>query len=218
MNIRVITGWVVAILLGIFGVQPVCGQNDPFGPLGKDNSVNNVFLPAPRDQTQALARSRKAIAEERFTDAVKQLGILITGQDGETANSRTSEQPQDYFLGVRGSEGIHVSLKTEAQRLLGSMPAKGREWYEVEFGSNARALLERAITKGDVRKLEDCARLYFHTKAGYEATLLLGRHHLDQGRPLAAALCFKRIAESSMRGSQVRTKLGRTPRWRWESR
>ena len=85
MNIRAATFWVVAILLGIFGVQPVWGQNDPLAPLGKDNSVNNVFLPAPRDQTQALARSRKAIAEERFT---RWIGAVNSGDPHSADNEQ----------------------------------------------------------------------------------------------------------------------------------
>ena len=40
------------------------------------------------------------------------------------------------------------------------------------------------------------ARRYFHTRAGYEATVLLGRLHLDRGRPLAAALCWRRVLDT----------------------
>ena len=34
------------------------------------------------------------------------------------------------------------------------------------------------------------------TRAGYEATLLIGRHQLDHNEPLAAALCFQRLLNS----------------------
>ncbi len=55
-------------------------------------------------------------------------------------------------------------------------------------------MLKAAAASGDVSGLEDVARRYFHTQAGYQATLLLARNHLDHDRPLAAALCLERLA------------------------
>src|SRR5262249_104377 len=56
-------------------------------------------------------------------------------------------------------------------------------------------------------ELTDVCRRYFHTKAGYEATLLLGRIQLDQGRPLAAALTLKRIADVPQAAAQYDPEL-----------
>ena len=153
----------------------------------------SIFRPAPRDLSQSLGRARKAIAEERFSDAVSELGKLLSDIDGEDAEFRT----QDFFLAAGSQDsGTHTSLKTEARRLLGSMPPKGREWYELQYGAQARASLEQAVAHRDVTMLADTSRRYFHSKAGYEATLLLGRYQLDHGQSLAAALCFKRLMES----------------------
>src|SRR6185436_7841775 len=96
------------------------------------------------------------------------------------------EAPQDFFLPSRSESGTYSSLKNEAQRLLGSMPAKGREWYELQFGAQARARMEAAVAKRDPFEMSATSRRYFHTRAGYESTLLLGRYHLDHGHPLAA--------------------------------
>src|SRR2546429_9747060 len=74
------------------------------------------------------------------------------------------------------------------------MPAKGRKMYELQYGADAKAALEAALNAGDLAQLTEVSRRYFQTKAGYEATLLLGRFQLDQGRPLAAALTLKRVA------------------------
>ncbi len=93
--------------------------------------------------------------------------------------------------------GTQISLKTEAQRLLGSMPEKGRDLYELKFGADARQLLDSALEKRDMQQVVEVTRRYFHTEAGYEATMLIGRYYLDQGRPLAAALCFQRLAASA---------------------
>ena len=45
--------------------------------------------------------------------------------------------------------------------------------------------------------LAEVSRRFFHTEAGYEATLLLGLYHLDHGQPLAAALALSRLRDES---------------------
>lgn len=163
----------------------------------REPTVQNVFRAAPRELTLRLSRARKAIENEEYNEAVMELGRLLAELD-EPAGDRDpgSEEPQDYFVGPRSEQATHVSLKTEAQRLIGSMPAKGREWYELQYGAEARQQFEQAVEAGDPQLLTNVARRYFHTKAGYEASLLLGRYYLDQGQPLAAALCFRRLADS----------------------
>ena len=74
------------------------------------------------------------------------------------------------------------------------MPPKGLELYELKYGADAQRLLDEALLERDYQKLIEVTRRYFHTKAGYAATMLLGRQYLDQGRPLAAALTFQRLA------------------------
>lgn len=156
-------------------------------------NVVNVFVPADRSLRQHLARASKAIEEERFSDAVSELGYLLASP----APARTvgGQEPQDFFLDPAPQSGSRTSLKTEAQRLLGTLPAKGRELYELQFGSAARALLDEAIRDKSLEKLHEVTRRYFHTKAGGEASLLLGRLYLDGGRPLAAALLLKQLAD-----------------------
>lgn len=88
------------------------------------------------------------------------------------------------------------SLKLEAERLIGNLPPDGLQAYELQFGARARRMLGDAIKSPDIGQLEQVARRFFHTKAGYEATLLLGRQHLDRGRPLVAAMCLQRLLNS----------------------
>src|SRR5262245_20240634 len=154
--------------------------------LGQDpyTYVINVFPLAPRELRQHLTRAKAALDEERYSDAVAEIG--------EVLNSAGSD---DFFLGVPGSNDAQVSLKTEALALLGAMPAKGRKMYELQYGADAKAALESALAGSDLTQLTEVTRRYFQTKAGYEATLILGRYQLDQGRPLAAALTLKRVAD-----------------------
>jgi len=158
--------------------------------------VQNVFLPAPRDLRQLLTRARKSLDQQEYADAVIQLGTLLTSKKAADATENSPEN-QDFFIAVQGNPEKSTSLKTEAQRLLGAMPKEGRDLYELQFGTDARLLLDKAIKAGDARKLTEVTRQYFHTQAGYEATVLLGRYELDHGRPLAAALCFKRVSEAT---------------------
>jgi outer membrane protein assembly factor BamB len=160
------------------------GQPGIFGIPANSGDVNNVFPLAPRELRQRLSRAQAAVDEERYSDAVAEIG--------EVLNSAGSD---DFFLGIPGGADAQVSLKTEAMALLGAMPAKGRKLYDVQYGADAKAGLEAALAAGDLAQLTEVSRRYFQTKAGYEATLLLGRYQLDQGRPLAAALTLKRVAD-----------------------
>ena len=162
---------------------------------GTTQDTQNIFLPAPRDLKQLLVRAQKSLAAEEYSEAVMQLGTLLTSKQLNSPQGDGTES-QDFFIGKSGDQGTQTSLKAEAQRLLGTMPKAGRDLYELQFGTDARVLLDKAIKTGDARHLTEVTRQYFHTSAGYEATILLGRHEMDQGQPLAAALCFKRVSEA----------------------
>ena len=55
--------------------------------------------------------------------------------------------------------------------------------------------------------LAEVSRRFFHTRAGYEATFLLGLDHLDHGRPLAGALTLQRLVDSSETSDQFEPAL-----------
>ena len=164
------------------------------GPV-EGQEAGNVFLPAPRTLRQHLTRAERALVEEQYGDAVLHLGALLSDSRLAAAELLNGE-PQDYFIGTFGTMGARTSLKAEAQRLLGSMPSRARELYELQFGGDARASLDAAVHEADLERLYEVVRKYFHTEAGYEAMVLLGRLHLDHGRPLAAALCFRRVIDA----------------------
>lgn len=168
-------GWLLGGLL-LVGPSPARAQQ---------GLVNNIFPVAPRELRQHLTRAQAAVQEERFSDAVAELGQVLHSAAGD-----------DFFLGDPGSGDAQVSLKTQALALLGTLPPRGRRMYELQFGAEAKASLEAALVAGDLTQITEVSRRYFHTQAGYEATLLLGRYELDRGRPLAAALALKRLAES----------------------
>lgn len=171
------------------GATPVLGQR---GDREDPENAPDVFVPASRDLQLQLNRARKAMEEGSFADAADLLGSLIATPEGD----RFSPEAEDYFLDSAEGGGTFRSLKSEVLKLLGEMPTKGREAYEIRFGAEARALVEEAVETGNIEKLTEAARKYFHTRAGYEAMLLLARFHLIQGRPLAAAFCAQRVVDS----------------------
>ena len=106
------------------------------------------------------------------------------------------EIEEDFFYRREGAAANLVSVKAEARRLLGSMPAAGREQFELRHGAEARRRLEQGLETGDASLLAEISARYFHTKAGYEATWLLAQYHRDRGQPLAAALTLRQLAEA----------------------
>ncbi|HTN74030.1 MAG TPA: PQQ-binding-like beta-propeller repeat protein, partial [Pirellulaceae bacterium] len=173
-------GWLVA--------SPACAQFNATTV----NAPTSAFLPARRELKQVLGSAAKAIADERYAEAAGTLGDLLKDPDFE-----------DYFTDAKGQ----ASLKGEAQELVRSLPKLGRESYELQYGADARKLLNTALDEGDEAKLADVVRLYFHTKAGYDAAFLLARQQLDAGQPLLAAMLFQRLLDNSPYASQYDPEL-----------
>ncbi len=156
-------------------VSPDSAENDDSGP--------SHFAPPDRKILQLLARSKKALDERRYGEALEGLTEILRG--GE-----------DYLYQPDRKLSIYRSLKAEAQQLLGQMPREGRELYEVRSGSEARDRLKKAVAAGDANALSEISGQFFHTQAGYEAAYLRALNYMDHGAPLAAALTLKRLRES----------------------
>lgn len=147
-----------------------------------------VGLPTDRDQERKLEAIRDYIQTGDFREVTQALQDIL-------------DHPQDCFVPVaRESSGqktvAWVSARVEANRLLGSLPAKGRQVYEVLSGGKAGAMLKEARASGRER-LAEVVRRYLHTTAGTEAAELLGMDFLDRGRYLMAAVCFNQLLEKS---------------------
>ena len=146
-------------------------------PADAEEIVENVFPTPPRSTLKLLSDSRKLLAEGRLGEAVRKLGDIL-------------ESPEDFLVQPDKKapvQGSLKSLKAEAERLLGEMPREGRELYELQYGARARQMLTEALDSGDMERLAEVSRRFFHTRAGYQATFLLGLDHSDRGRPMAGA-------------------------------
>ncbi len=101
---------------------------------------------------------------------------------------------KNYYT-VGGQKKLHrVSVKVEANRLLGSFPPEGLDFYQQAYGQIASAQLDEAIRQNyDMGKLAEVAQKYFHTRAGGEAAVLLATLYLERGNYLEAAYIFERL-------------------------
>ncbi len=165
------------------GVPGRNSDNDP-----ADGLSGNVFLPADRDILRKMARARALLEADRHGEAMGLLGnILRDAQDGGC---------EDYFFRPDKNSTRQPSLKSEAHRLIGNMPRGARDLYELQYGTEARQTLDSAIAAGDETLLAKVSRCYFHTRAGGEATLLLGLHNIDHAYPLSGALLLQRLHDN----------------------
>jgi outer membrane protein assembly factor BamB/tetratricopeptide (TPR) repeat protein len=184
-------------------VAPAGGPVQAAANAGDEEPVmDGVFLPPDRSAKRRLEVAREMLADGRYGEAARLLGSLLEG-------------PEDYFFKPDPGENVYRSLKSEAGRLIGSMPADGLNSYELQFGAQARRLLSEAAPAGDIAGITEVARRFFYTKAGQEAMLLVGRRHLDHGRPLAAALCLERISQTPGGGQRFEPLLSLTLATSW---
>jgi outer membrane protein assembly factor BamB len=186
--------WVAILLVVLPAASVRLKADDPVAPgmatepggdsAEPNDAVPTSFAPPDRSTLMLFGRARLLLEEARYAEVVQCLGAIL-------------ENPNDFFFRPDPNAASYSSLKSEAQRLLGGMSHQGRELYELQFGPVARRMLQDAAAAGDADGLAEVSRRFFHTQAGYEATLLLGLHHLDQARPMAGALTLQRLRETS---------------------
>ncbi len=172
------------------GMKPLPGT----GPVGDANPATHfsaIKLIENDKVQQYLDLAREYIAGKEWAKAVTALQTILDGRD---------DLKGDFYVQVKGTDSAtgeekvrRTSAKSEANALLGSMPAEGLAVYEITVGATARNLLAEAKRKGDRELLADVAQRYMHTRAGIEANDLLATTFLDRGQFFTAALRFDRL-------------------------
>ncbi|MEM7455407.1 MAG: PQQ-binding-like beta-propeller repeat protein [Planctomycetota bacterium] len=157
-------------------------QDDEFALMEMINDESSVFVRAPREILRPLIRAKQAIEQEDYSRAVELLGELLS-----------DEEYEDFLVRMPDEDGASISLRSRATTMLGSIPVRHRELYELRYGVRAQQLLQDAIVKGDFEAMSQIMDRFFYTPAGFNAAMLSGHYHLQQGRPVAAAFCFERI-------------------------
>lgn len=164
---------------------PPPGDADNPGPLRERRLVQRL------EQARQLLVPREPDKTPEESQALRLLQSLL--DDGTPAEE--APETDDVFLETPDGERRIVgrSLKGEARRLIGGMSVQGRQAYEVQVGKGARVQLDAALADANWSVIEEISRRFFHTSAGYEATITLGLRELDLGEPLAAASRFQEV-------------------------
>ena len=174
---------------------PLVGQP---GKKGKDKEKKDEKPPEEENIPYTLPRDR---------DAKKQLQAARDYLEFKEVPYNTVcpllqnilESTSDSFFDIVQGEGAQrrphrISVKTEANRIIAAFKKEGLEFYQQAYGQLASAMLDDAIKANyDMPMLADLSQRYFHTKAGGEATILLGTLYLERGNYLEAAFAFERV-------------------------
>jgi outer membrane protein assembly factor BamB len=164
----------------------------PFPPGQVANPACNdaLTLPTDRKAKRSIDVAQDLIKQEKWGEAAVVLQSLL-------------DTKEDLFVEVERNGATHsVSLRGEANRLIGTLPPQGRQFYELQFGARAKARLAEAKAKSDPEILAEVALRYLNTQAGAEAINLLGTRHLDRGDSMGAARWYERLLEHE-NGGQV---------------
>ncbi len=167
------------------GIQmKIAGQANPAGD-GDQAATDEMFShPDARPLETKLIQARKLLKDNRYSEAFPLIEDV-------------TESPQDYFSRKEEGQSIRRGLKSNAKRLIGEQNLEGLKSFESIYGAKAQQLLSDALRRGDMPGVAEVTRRYFHTHAGYEATLLMSRYQLDHNEPLAAALGLQRLRETA---------------------
>jgi len=177
----------------IIDAQPgqviVGGPTDPKKPVEEKlgNQFSAIKLVENPEFQEYISIADDFVKDKNWKNAAKALQEIL-------------DSDKDYYAQVKrkdprtNEDKAHwVSVKYEANNLIGSMPNEGLEVYETQFGQKARELLNEAKTTGKLEKLGEVAQRFMHTKAGMEANDLLATTFLDRGQYFMAALRFERL-------------------------
>ncbi|MBC7822114.1 MAG: PQQ-binding-like beta-propeller repeat protein [Planctomycetaceae bacterium] len=185
----------LALMMALTAVLVVSAQT-PAPP------ASDADQPGPmreRRLVQRLEQARQLLAPREPNDKPEESQALRLLQTLLDDGAETDDAPEtdDVFLDTPAGERRVVghSLRGEARRLIGGMSAQGRQAYELLYGKGARVQLDAALADGDWPEVEEVARRFFHTSAGYDATITLGLRELDLGEPMAAASRFQEVRD-----------------------
>ena len=177
---------IVAVVLGAVvpaGVRGAEDGDDAVDVATGESLDRGVDLPTERQQERVLDRARRLVADGAWSDAATLLDEIL-GAD------------RDSFVRSREARvgGPWSSVKTEAARLIRSLPQAGRTAYELQFRARAERLLADAIAADDSTAIVAVARRWFATPAGQRAALLVALEALESGQPLAATAWLERLS------------------------
>jgi len=176
----------LAILLPCRAGMPQ--QFIPGGPV--QATVPADVFPQHSKLARQLLMAQEELAAKNYRVGLRRLGLIV---GSEPVRSTPDNQPlsEDHFYSATPDDlATFGSLKAAAREMIAGLPAEGLVVYEDLYGRMAQAELQAATTSGNIEKMAEISRRYFHTSAGYEAAYQVAAHHMDHGRPMAAVRIF----------------------------
>src|SRR5262249_15044892 len=164
------------------------------GPANADdpNTVGEfgmVTVVTEKKHRDKLAAARDYIKDKQWDKAV----FLLQGLLDLEREDVMVPVPR---VGPDGREATSwVSVRQEANRLIGSLAKDGMEVYKLQNNQKAAEVLKQAKETSDSRLLAKVATSYLHTDAGAEAIELLATRMMDRGEFEGAALLFERLVQ-----------------------
>jgi outer membrane protein assembly factor BamB len=174
----------LSTLLCAGGAKGQIAQPQPmFNGRDDHDAITGVYLPTDRSLSRAVSRARQRLADKEYHEALAFLHGLMG-------------QAEDSFIDSSADDRMQLGLKATARKMVGDLPSDGLAAYELLQGPTARRQLEAALKEGDRDGIARVVRQFFHTSAGYEATLVLAQMEADQGHRLAAAQLFQDLIDT----------------------
>jgi outer membrane protein assembly factor BamB len=162
------------LIVAMGGGEP--RQDSPF--------VDRVRLPIDPRVRRNYREAQRLVESKDWPQAIHLLQSLLDSKEDNFIEATEGE-----------AKGRRISIRSEANRLLSSLPREGKQYYEQQYGAQAKALLRKGVAANDPQIFAEIALRFLHTDAGSEAAALLGSYHLDHGQYIVAALCFERLMD-----------------------
>lgn len=129
-----------------------------------------------------MRRAQSHIQAKEWREAIELLQRICEPPRNSTG------MPEDSLH--RADDKRWISLRGEAQRLIGTAPARELRDYQQQYEGRARQLLQEAERTNDLSLLGRIVTTYLQTPAGYEAANRLAALHVDRGEFGLAARYF----------------------------
>jgi outer membrane protein assembly factor BamB/tetratricopeptide (TPR) repeat protein len=159
------------------------------GEYVEEQTLNDgMMLPNDREARRVIEAAKDYINKKDWDVVARSLQYLL-------------EKPEDSFIEIKkknvdGKEySTRISIRIEANRLIGELPADGLEVYRQKYGQTAKGMLEEGLRDNDPYKLSLVAMRYRHTEAGVKAVQTLANYFLDRGNYQSAAGRFLELLE-----------------------
>lgn len=136
---------------------------------------------ADDEYARYLRKAERLIKDGHFAPAIELLQAFIRKRDSGVVASGDGRQ--------------FVSLWLTANRLIGTMPAKGLRRYRTLFDPPAQQLYRQAVASSDTAALRRVVHDYLHSSYGAKALDALGTIYFDRGRFFRAARSWRQGLE-----------------------